>query len=260
MYPRRTAGKKAAISAGGWNAAMAAAEAHEIDQRYRQVPGRDLPILAATTIEVLNDSGEDRRRGQVLGLDDWLMDPEDDPAKASELFENPVLKGIVPRIKKHWDAFVVLPFGLGKKEIGPGILAGLAVVKIDVTNDAHRFAGVKDDDATLLKSQASGCVRILKRQSGTGEKWAIVQLGITPPKLYAVTNGVLAHAGTVNAERIRSSDGALPWERSGEIFQVHDIYFNLGESIDPGFIISVVNYEGLDVADTIYCKANDWLG
>ncbi len=87
-------------------------------------------------------------------------------------------------------------------------------------------------------------------------RWEMVQGGFS--KKLCVTNGSLAHASSVNVERIRRKADNSAWERSGEIFVAYDLMLNASDTVDTGTIVGVVPYEGLNVIDSIYCAANDW--
>lgn len=80
-----------------------------------------------------------------------------------------------------------------------------------------------------------------------------------PPKVFAVTNSVIAQGGFGTVERLVRNEDDDAWIRSGEEFTAHDIFFNVGEFVPTCYVVSCVPYEGKWVIDSIYCRANDWL-
>ena len=60
----------------------------------------------------------------------------------------------------------------------PGRLKGRCPVMIDVGNSTHGFANVNDGQTGSLKSGPFGAAQILWKESSTGLKWAIVQIGL----------------------------------------------------------------------------------
>jgi hypothetical protein len=260
MYPRRTAGKWTPISAGGWNAAMLAAERSEQAFNHRPIaPDAASVVLNRTVIDIRNTTGDQIDRSEILGIGDWTFDPSE-PEQLEELHETLCVEGVVPESPAHDDQFVVLTRDLADGEIGPAVMFGLVAVLVEISDESHKFCTIADGVVGNLKSGASGRGRILKAQPGTGSKWCLVQLGggsgLT--KVFCVTNDTITHHGTGEVERIKRDGGA--WVRSGETFDAIDIFTNTGETIPTCFVVGVVDYEGLRVIDSIYCKASDWLG
>ena len=258
-YKRRTAGKRQKLSAGGWNAAMTAAEAHEEDLRSRLTPASGNLGLNRSYIYIRNTTGDARERGDILGIGDWTFDP-DDGQQLEELQETLCVEGVAPEEGTHEDQFVVLPDDLADGEVGPAVLFGLVLVLVNISDEAHKFCTIRDADTRILKSASSGRGRILKAQEGTGNKWCLVELGReSTAKVFCVTNAAISQGGSGTVERLKRNDANTAWERSGETFTAYDIFLNTGESVEACFIVGVVPYDGLQVIDSIYCNANDWL-
>lgn len=77
--------------------------------------------------------------------------------------------------------------------------------------------------------------------------------------VFAAFNSTLIHGGTATVERIVRTADDSDWERSGETFEVTDLFLNLDDTVEPRTICTVVHYEGKEVPDSIYCRPSDWL-
>lgn len=172
-YPRWRANEPPIFSATGWNAAMRAAEAHDQDLLSQTVSR-----LAATTshniILVKNTSGAVRDPLHILGLGDWTVTPGTD---FEALAEHLCLDGATPATTTHKYKWAVLLDGLGENEVGRAVLGGLVLVKVNIVHAADERCTITNSDATKLTSGAWGRGRIFKAESGTGDKWALVELG-----------------------------------------------------------------------------------
>jgi len=86
----------------------------------------------------------------------------------------PVFKVDVITAENKNKPFAVLQVPLKQSEIGAAILTGITPLKLDVTSETHEFA-VPGVDSFV--SSEKGTARILWKESGTGNKWAVVNLG-----------------------------------------------------------------------------------
>jgi len=131
------------------------------------------------TIPIRNDSGADRERYEVLGIDSPIFDPASD----EEAFKNtPALSAVTPAEDDHAGKFVVLLEPVAAGEIALGIAAGAVPVRLDVPDEdyPYRLAEVTDGSAANLTAVKVGSAAILWREGGTGVQWALVRLGILP--------------------------------------------------------------------------------
>ncbi len=173
-------GEPLAIPARAYNAFVDAALAHReaaSSLRSRAPHGRASRPDHAATILVRNDSGADIPRFGILGLDSPVIGPDDNLAS----FQNqPAFSGSTPAAGTHEGRFAVVQQPLASGAIGPAVVDGLSVARINVADASHTYADVADGDATQLLSSAAGSARILWIASGTGTQWALVSLGHTP--------------------------------------------------------------------------------
>jgi hypothetical protein len=204
MYPRWSKGRKPRLSAGGWNASMNAAEAYERSLNSGEIPFATSQALGRTIVDVRNTTGDLMQRSYVLGIDDWTLDP-DSGDQLEELHENLCVEGVVPVVGTHDDNFIVLPSDLVDGEIGPAVLSGIVLVTVNIISTAHKFCTIADGDVTTLQSATSGRGRIIKAQSGTGSKWALVELARPAPvtTFRGITTGTLTKGGHVNVTRYK---------------------------------------------------------
>ncbi|HUU90110.1 MAG TPA: hypothetical protein VM238_02750 [Phycisphaerae bacterium] len=131
-------------------------------------------------VPVKNASGADRERFDILGIDAPIFTPTDN----EDGFKNQVaLKGVLPTEADHAGRFAILLEPLKAGAIGLACVQGVCPVKVSVEDEDHPCADVNDGQAGSLKSGVSGAAFILWKESGTGEKWAVVKLGVPPDSL-----------------------------------------------------------------------------
>lgn len=169
------AGQSLEIPATAYNAFIDAAR----DFRERTAglgQGAQRAFQQASIILVRNDSGADRARFDVLGLDAPVISPADN----EDAFKNQVvLGGVMPLAGACEGRFVVLAEPIAASGIGRAFAAGVCPARIDVPNEDHdwRFADLGDGVAGNLVVHTRGTATILWRAGGTGLQWAVVRLG-----------------------------------------------------------------------------------
>ena len=127
-------------------------------------------------ILVQNDSGADRERFDILGIDDVVINPTDN----EEEFKSRVaLSGVVANPATHLGRFVVLLEPVADGKLGRACVSGVCPCEIDVIDASHKYADVNPDsgDRYTLASRQFGGAEILWKESGTGDKWAVLRLG-----------------------------------------------------------------------------------
>lgn len=126
---------------------------------------------------VRNDSGADRDQFQVLGIKEALILPGDNEQE----FKNRLaFKAETPAESDHLGRFVILAEPIKSNLIGRAWAFGDCPVKVDVGDAAHGFADVADGVCGSLRSGGTGGATILWKESGTGEKWALVRFDCAP--------------------------------------------------------------------------------
>ena len=176
------AGQPLSIPARAYNAFVDAAQDY-LDRREDQGTGSGRDVRHSGIVLVKNSSGAARERFDVLGVSGILYSPSENLLG----FKNqPVLTGVVPTVADHAARFVISLVPLAEGAVGPALASGVAPVRVDVADEGHRYADVNDGAAGSLKSGARGAALILWKESGTGEKWAVVRLGLPSDPLGGV--------------------------------------------------------------------------
>jgi hypothetical protein len=165
-------GDPLAIPAATFNTIVDAAQ--DFLRRQRSIgrtPTADRPPFE--TVLLKNASGADRGRFDVLGIDGPVFTPTD----SLEAFTNGIaLTGVTPTAS-HAGNFAVLVEPIQTGQIGRACILGACPVKVNVVSASDPFADAEAGVTSRLKSGSSGAARILWKESGTGEKWAVVRLG-----------------------------------------------------------------------------------
>ena len=171
------------IPARTFNAFVDAAIDHQHRQRSSQTtaPPRsmagDASPNAGNVVLIRNDSGQDRQRFEILGIDAPVFLPAD---HLEEFQRQIALACVVPVLDEHADRFVILSEPVRAGAIGRAWAGGVCPVQVAVDDETFMFAELQDGDATALKAASSGPITILWIDAGTGIKWAIVRFGSAP--------------------------------------------------------------------------------
>lgn len=179
---------RSAISARAWNRAQDAAD---VVLGRQDIAIVDTPAGLARVshaVRVRNDSAVDIPAFGVLGIDDQaVIDPklgtlsgtDEDSGKAREFIRSPVLIGKLPVLSQHRYRFAVAMEPIPSGRVGMCAASGVFPCRVNVTSVTHRFATVKDGDATQLQSATCGMVSLLWKyvgqdQSSIGQnRWAL---------------------------------------------------------------------------------------
>lgn len=122
---------------------------------------------------VKNGIGANLGRFSVLGIDGPLFMPDVD---GDDFQRAAAFSGVTPA-EEHEGKFVVLAEPLDVDQIGRAYVAGCFPAMVNVIAEADEFADVNPGVTTSLKSTSSGAAKIIWKESGTGEKLAIVLVG-----------------------------------------------------------------------------------
>ena len=216
------AGQPLVIPASAYNAFIDAA----LDFRQRTAhigQGAQPSFPQATIILVRNDSGSDRQRFEILGVDAPVIDP----SYNEDEFKNRVaLAGVQPVDDTHEGRFVILAEPIASGKIGRAFAAGVCAVKINVVDETEepRFVEMAGGTTANLEVNRRGSAGILWRVGGTGVQWAVVRLGKPIP----------LHVFPVNLSQTGGSQGDESYAASWT-YNVYDIESGelLESSVDP---------------------------
>jgi hypothetical protein len=124
-------------------------------------------------VDVLNSSGSTMDARSIQGIKRHAFTDTVDT-------ERVVLEVEEPDAAQHEGRWVVLEEEIPDQGVGSAILSGLAVVKVAVGDADDTHAEMTDADPNKLTSASAGTARILWKESGTGDLWALVQFPVLP--------------------------------------------------------------------------------
>jgi len=214
------AGEPFVAPASTWNAFIDAAQ----DFKNRTADIGRQPVAgfrSSGIITVKNESGAARRQFDVLGLDEPIFLPGGGSSDAAEKsFRNFVaFRGQMPSKNEHVGKFVVLIEPLAAGAVGKGCVSGVCQVRVNVTDVDHEFAELADGKADVLESGDTGSAKILWKEDGTGQKWAVVHLGASASvvAIYArITSSGGGDGGTYTSWReVELVDGSWTTKQGG---------------------------------------------
>jgi hypothetical protein len=166
-------GEKFKVKANTWNAFIDAAEYHKNHQL--QLGSESLSSNSKSgIILVRNDSGSLREQFMPVILNDLIIQPDDEEKEQEFKSRVPVFSGEKVSADNKDKPFAILQVPLESEKIGKALLQGITPAKINIGNESHQYAKL---DASELISCSNGIGRILWKESGTGEKWCLLQLG-----------------------------------------------------------------------------------
>jgi hypothetical protein len=168
-----TSGEKFQVKADTWNSFIDAAVHHKNTQLKL---GADTlrGSLKTGIILVRNDSGSLLEQFMPVILDDLIIQPDDEEKEQEFKSRAPVFSGKKVSADNKDTPFAILQVPLESEKLGKALLQGITPVKVNVGNESHQYAKL---DASELVSCSNGVGRILWKESGTGEKWVLLQLG-----------------------------------------------------------------------------------
>jgi hypothetical protein len=223
-----------------WNYLMAMARRDQQGSLDQSAGGRPTAAAVPELVAVKNLSGEDRARGEVLGIDGPLFAAADAP----QFFKTQiVLKGIRPAavyLTDHVDGrFVILIEPIPAGRIGWAAIGGIAAVQIDLTATWHLRADIIHNDPAKLRSYPGGAAQIVAiDRTATGQKWAYVRWPVHPEViLHGKLKAQLNSGNHADMDIWQVNSGT--WEDSGNDATVHaPLTLGSGKSIASGKAIA----------------------
>jgi hypothetical protein len=166
------------IPARAYNAFVDAAlnaRRRQQDRRGGELWDGGRSFIGGGVVAVRNDSNADLDRYHALAIDGPLFAPDDDGPEKS--FQNRLaFKGIKPTDTTRPGSFAIAREPIPQGEIGLCVVHGVTPVRLLVEDDQHAFADIAPDEDVLVSSGSGGTV-ILWKEDGTGELWAVVEIG-----------------------------------------------------------------------------------
>lgn len=162
-------GERLRIPADAYNAFIDAAIANR-EGNSGAVPAS----LGERVVRIQNNSGTDRDRFDVLGIDSSVpITPSDNLDAFKQHF---ILGGATPT-SNHAGKFVILLEPIANGKVGAALAIGVGVCQVLVTSGSAKYADVDPADSTRLKEASSGAQILWIESGSSGEKWAIIRLG-----------------------------------------------------------------------------------
>ncbi len=172
-------GQPLAIPAAAYNAFVDAAL--DLRRRTAGIGQESRPSAPQPgVVLVRNDSGADRGRFEVLGVDAPVIDP----AANEEAFKDrAALSCVAPAAGRHEGLFVVLAEPVAAGMMGRAFASGVCPVVLDAPEEDAllRSAEIADGVTASLAADPRGSAAILWRAGGAGLQWALVRLGAMGP-------------------------------------------------------------------------------
>jgi len=195
-------GQPLVIPAQAYNAFVDAALA----ERRREQSRGGGPLgdaLPRGVVLVRNDSDQTIEPYHALAISGVLAEPGADDQERTFHSRTP-LTGEVASEDSNTMAFVVATQPISPGGLGRCVLTGITPAKVTVNDESDTTCELTADE-TVLTSTPMGGAPILWKEDGTGEKWAVIELG--RPSLGRIT-AVLGEAQRIPTEANR---WRYPW-------------------------------------------------
>jgi hypothetical protein len=178
-FTKTSPGSPLVIPAVAYNAFIDAANALQNSSRVGTPGSQGAPLTEI--VRCVNRTGANVLMYGVVGIGNPATTFSANAAEQAIFLQNPrVFEAELPTSTNHADRFgIVLSCVSGPSNAnGAGFdcaLRGVYPCRVDVTDEAHEFAGVKGGSSEMLASADSGLAQILWKEAGTGTKWAIIK-------------------------------------------------------------------------------------
>lgn len=214
---RVKAGDPLTITARDWNQIASMVE-FAAEGRYAEAGGQ-AAVNGSRVVLIKNSTGTDVSRWEILGISGLLYMPTQN---ASQFRRRELLVASASLSHaSHFARFAVAQQPIDNGTIGRAVISGLTRCKVNVRDADHRFADVyKSTTKVKLDSADYGSARIIAAESGTGEKWALVEIGSLGGSLVGTLDGSLSQG---SSQDIDSSFAT-----------VYDDLMDTGESLASG--------------------------
>ncbi len=203
------AGDPLRVPAGAYNAFVETA----VDLRRRQggrapMPGSLVDSMGRGmgVLLVRNDSDEEIEPYQALAITGVLVEPGEDDQERTFQSRTPLTGEIASGDSPLWSfALAMQPIQPG--QLGPCVLTGVTPARVLVRDELDTTCELAPGEAVLASSPMGG-VPMLWKEEGTGEKWAVIEMGRPASGRVAA---ILGHAQPIPTERNR---WRYPWKEA----------------------------------------------
>lgn len=243
---------------------------HQRDRGRQVLHGR----LDTGSVLIRNDSGSDRERFGVLGIEGPIIERVDNEA---EFKQRVALRGTVPG-EDHLGRFAILLEPAAAGAIVRACVDGVCVARVRMNDEAHVFADVEVGAAAQLGSSETGTARLLwiepiEDRPSVEIAWAVVRVGGgggAAPAANAAFALITSKAGTVAPFRYAATQAVM--DDDGNWTQVsggtaYNNVFNVeeqgagGQWVNPLLVGDVVViYAVPDGSDAHVCTRSHYRG
>ncbi len=192
------------IPARAYNAFVDAAHlTRRIDADTGAGPTR--PGAKEHLVLVRNDSGSDLPRFGILGINGPIIAPGIE-GNTDEFSRRAALIGAaITTTDEYVGRFVVAREPIATGKIGWAVIRGVTPATVNVVDEEHSHADTFPDEQ-ILRSGFTGAARILWKEPGTGERFALIEMGP------ADRDRVAAKLGTTTLIEGRTFGWLYQWE------------------------------------------------
>lgn len=167
------------------------------------------PLGPSVRVLVRNDTSAALSVFDVVKLGDPVQTISDD-ASAVLFSAMPAFKGTAPSATTDQFGILEEPIaypGGGRYAFGRAVVQGVVPVKIQVSDSGHGYATPSGSYTDRLASASTGPARILWKESGTGEKWAVVNLDVTGDSSLSVVDYTAPSAFNITSDDTWTNNG-----------------------------------------------------
>lgn len=176
QYPFHSVGNPFPNNQRTVNAMIEGAKKANNPPKPQKAVGRE--VIPSSYVTVKNNTGSDVERFGVMGIGDVEITFATNEGQFKKLV---YMDGETPAADTHEGRFVVALESIPDGQVGRCAYAGLVQCQINVRNQYHDRADIKDTDLTQLDSGHVGAAKILWVAGTTGTQWAIIDINHAKP-------------------------------------------------------------------------------
>lgn len=180
-------------------------------------------------VTLKNESGDDRGRFEVMGLQEPLYTPGDNSV---EFRNRTPLRGILPSYPEHQSPrFGVLLAPCPDLKIVKACISGLVPVRLAVTHEDDQYCGIEAGEYTHLLTGGGEVPIIWKDESSeedeNGNRWGIVELGCggTHPVEFELLEELVQWSGDVVRAARKTWDPSADGGKGGLIADCENVIY-----------------------------------
>lgn len=238
------------ISASTYNALLDAATAYHRRAHDLGAPSKPRSIRTGAVL-VQNQSGSALDQYAVVELGSPIILPtENEQAFRARVTFKVTTPGDSP------GPMAILQEPVAAGGVGRAIVFGVTPVRLKVTDESHEYAEVTPSESGYLTSAPTGSARVLYKEEGTEEVWAIVYFPASVPSGPVRLSGLAAEREDGAALTV-GDDGAVPQahevplNEALRIIEVEDDQFRLALNLQTLYVLNPETEEFEPLSDVL---------